>query len=279
MRSRATSSGAPPARAGRNRSGTSSSARGRVARRPSSTTGGFDADERFDLLQRLGVTVLCQAPTEYRLMAKLPTMARFDLSRAPPRRVGRRAAQSRGDQGVPRRLRPDRSTTATGRRRTRCSSRTRARWRSSLARWACRRRVTMSRDRRATEREPPVGTEGDIALRGRPPSLVPRLLERARGDERRASAGSGIVTGDRATRDEDGYLWFTGRADDVILSAALPDRALRGRERAPRAPGGCRERRGRQAGCRPRRDRQGIRRASIRASSPRTSSSASCRST
>jgi len=29
-----------------------------------------------------------------------------------------------------------------------------------------------------------------------------------------------LVTGDRATRDEDGYLWFTGRADDVILTAA-----------------------------------------------------------
>ena len=27
------------------------------------------------------------------------------------------------------------------------------------------------------------------------------------------------MTGDRATRDADGYLWFTGRADDVILSA------------------------------------------------------------
>jgi len=27
-------------------------------------------------------------------------------------------------------------------------------------------------------------------------------------------------TGDRAFRDEDGYLWFVGRADDVILSAA-----------------------------------------------------------
>jgi len=32
--------------------------------------------------------------------------------------------------------------------------------------------------------------------------------------------GDWYVTGDRAVRDEDGYLWFTGRADDVILSAA-----------------------------------------------------------
>lgn len=27
------------------------------------------------------------------------------------------------------------------------------------------------------------------------------------------------LTGDRATRDKDGYLWFVGRADDVINSA------------------------------------------------------------
>ncbi len=33
--------------------------------------GGFDAAERFGLLEQLGVTVLCQAPTEFRLMAKL----------------------------------------------------------------------------------------------------------------------------------------------------------------------------------------------------------------
>src|SRR5205085_606997 len=32
--------------------------------------------------------------------------------------------------------------------------------------------------------------------------------------------GDWYVTGDRATRDGDGYLWFTGRADDVINSAA-----------------------------------------------------------
>ena len=76
--------------------------------------------ERFELLERLEVTVLCQAPTEYRLMAKLDDL---DASRplAPaPRRLGGRAAQPRGDQGVPRRvrahdprrLRPDREHAA-----------------------------------------------------------------------------------------------------------------------------------------------------------------------
>ena len=40
-------------------------------------------------------------------------------------------------------------------------------------------------------------------------------------EERTAQAfrGDYYVTGDRAYRDEDGYLWFVSRADDVILSA------------------------------------------------------------
>ena len=39
--------------------------------------GGFDPMERLDLIERLGVTVLCQAPTEYRLMAKLDELERM----------------------------------------------------------------------------------------------------------------------------------------------------------------------------------------------------------
>jgi len=31
--------------------------------------------------------------------------------------------------------------------------------------------------------------------------------------------GDWYITGDRACKDEDGYFWFVGRADDVIISA------------------------------------------------------------
>jgi acetyl-CoA synthetase/medium-chain acyl-CoA synthetase len=62
------------------------------------------------------------------------------------------------------------------------------------------------------------GDVGDLALRGDPPSLFREYWKNP--DETGASRrGEWYVTGDRARRDEDGYLWFVGRADDVIISA------------------------------------------------------------
>jgi acyl-coenzyme A synthetase/AMP-(fatty) acid ligase len=59
---------------------------------------------------------------------------------------------------------------------------------------------------------------GDLALRGQPPSL---FLEYWKNPEETAACrrGEWYLTGDRARRDQDGYLWFVGRADDVIISA------------------------------------------------------------
>ena len=64
-----------------------------------------------------------------------------------------------------------------------------------------------------------VGEEGDIALRGDAPALFAGYWN-APEETAAVYRGEWYVTGDRAVRDEDGYLWFTGRADDVILSAA-----------------------------------------------------------
>jgi acyl-coenzyme A synthetase/AMP-(fatty) acid ligase len=62
------------------------------------------------------------------------------------------------------------------------------------------------------------GDVGDVALRGRVPSL---FQEYWRNPEETAACwrGEWYVTGDRAYHDDDGYLWFVGRADDVIISA------------------------------------------------------------
>jgi len=59
---------------------------------------------------------------------------------------------------------------------------------------------------------------GDIALHGRPPSLF-REYWHDEAATRGCRRGDWYVTGDRAWRDEDGYFWFVGRDDDVIISA------------------------------------------------------------
>jgi acetyl-CoA synthetase/medium-chain acyl-CoA synthetase len=62
------------------------------------------------------------------------------------------------------------------------------------------------------------GEVGDVALHGQPPSLF-RGYWKDDDASARCRRGDFYVTGDRAYRDEDGYFWFVGRADDVIISA------------------------------------------------------------
>ncbi len=67
----------------------------------------------------------------------------------------------------------------------------------------------------------PPGREGDLAVRVKP-RRPPGLFTEYRGDPERSARvfrGDWYLTGDRAQVDEDGYFWFVGRADDVILSA------------------------------------------------------------
>ncbi|MCG8400889.1 MAG: AMP-binding protein, partial [Firmicutes bacterium] len=66
----------------------------------------------------------------------------------------------------------------------------------------------------------PAGEEGQIAV-----SLEPRPVGLMKEYWRDPEAVSGAFragwyfTGDRAYSDEDGYLWFVGRSDDVILAS------------------------------------------------------------
>lgn len=63
--------------------------------------------------------------------------------------------------------------------------------------------------------------EGDIAVRVKPERPLGMFQEYWRNPDAMAQSfkGDWYLTGDRAYRDADGYFWFVGRADDVIISA------------------------------------------------------------
>jgi acetyl-CoA synthetase len=84
--------------------------------------------------------------------------------------------------------------------------------------------LAQGRDGRAAVRDGQVevvtgpSVSGELALRPGWPSMFRGYLH---DDERyrRCFAGGWYLTGDIARRDEDGWLWFVGRADDVIKTA------------------------------------------------------------
>ena len=180
--------------------------------------GGFDAEERFDLIERLGVTVLCQAPTEYRLMAKHPELERFSLG-------GVRHAVSAGEPLNPEVIEAFQVafglTIYDGYGQTENTLLV-ANVPEVEVKPGSMGRPTPGHEIAVIDEdgaEQPAGVEGEIALRGRPPSLFLRYWN-APEETTAVFRGEWYLTGDRGTRDEDGYLWFTARADDVILSSA-----------------------------------------------------------
>jgi len=63
-----------------------------------------------------------------------------------------------------------------------------------------------------------IGEVGDIAVHRETPALFKKYLN----DPERTNLqfrGDWYITGDRAYKDADGYFWFEGRGDDVIISS------------------------------------------------------------
>lgn len=66
------------------------------------------------------------------------------------------------------------------------------------------------------------GVEGDLALRSPNPQLMLgywKDAERTQASFRAGPDGVWYLTGDRAEKDAEGYLWYRGRSDDMINSA------------------------------------------------------------
>jgi acyl-coenzyme A synthetase/AMP-(fatty) acid ligase len=159
----------------------------------------FDPDQRLAILDQEPVAVLCMAPTEYRIIAK----------RAQPRPTNAlRGLVAAGEALNPEVLRA---------------------WREATGLWV---RDGYGQTETGQITGMPIDREAVPGSMGRPlpgvdawvddgelvldPATVPTFFRGYLGEE----APSGPWrTGDRVTRDEDGFLFFEGRADDVIISA------------------------------------------------------------
>ena len=162
----------------------------------------FDPHERIEMLGRERVDLLCMAPdrvprdrqARHAAAADRPARRRRRRRAARPRHAGRLA---RGHEPVdPRRLRPDGDRPADGHAARRPGP-------PRLDGRPAPRRAARRRRRRRAGRRPRVD-----------PDVLPALPRRAS----RAPDGP-WRTGDRVTRDEQGFLHFVGRTDDVIISA------------------------------------------------------------
>jgi acyl-coenzyme A synthetase/AMP-(fatty) acid ligase len=178
--------------------------------------GPFDPAERLDLIDRLGATILCQSPSDYGALAKLPRLGRFR-----PRTLRRLVSTGeflgedvvsvfeeawgltihdgygQGETNV-----IVANGVGTGHRP------------GSIGLPLPGIQASVIDDQ---GNELSAGIAGDLAVRGRPPALFTEYWA-APEETKAAFRGDWYVTGDVAASDEDGFLWLLGRAADVIES-------------------------------------------------------------
>jgi acyl-coenzyme A synthetase/AMP-(fatty) acid ligase len=162
--------------------------------------GRFDPAERLDFAEALGVNVLCQAPTEYRMLARrtalrpLPALRRMVSAGEPldPETIG----AFRAGMG----LEP-----ADGYGQTETGHVTANQVGEAV------RQGSMGRPLPGMETRI---VEGELQLRAASsPTFFSRYLDGERFE------GEWWPTGDLVREDKDGYLFFEGRGDDIILSS------------------------------------------------------------
>jgi acyl-coenzyme A synthetase/AMP-(fatty) acid ligase len=159
----------------------------------------FDPAERLDLLEREGVDVLCMAPTEYRVIAKRVALRRFPKLRA---------LVAAGEALNPEILEVWRA--ATGLEIRDGYGQTETGQMTGNLDDAPARAGSMGRAL------PGVKLWIDDGELVADPQTVPTFFLNYLGED----PPSGVWrTGDRVVQDDDGYLFFEGRTDDVIISA------------------------------------------------------------
>jgi len=175
----------------------------------------FDPDERLELLQRERVNVLCMAPTEYRVIAKRATLRPF---------AHLRAMVAAGEALNPEVLRAWRE--ATGLEIRDGYGQTEIGQTTGTPLGTPARPGSMGR---ALPGMSLTIVDGELTVD--PPSVPTFFLGYLGEHVRRGHNGTWQIadrasdrtrpwrTGDRVSEDEHGWLYFEGRADDVIVSA------------------------------------------------------------
>jgi acetyl-CoA synthetase len=179
--------------------------------------GRFHPEKQLQLLQDYQVNVLCCTPTEYRSMAKVKDLGKYDLSHL-------RSACSAGEalnSGV---IDTFKKTFGIqlkdGYGQTESTLLIGALVDDPVREGSMGRAILDDVVAVVDEDGKPVpdGTVGSIAVRRDFPALF-RGYYRQPDRYREAVRGGYFLTGDRAVRDSDHYFWFHGRRDDVIISS------------------------------------------------------------
>lgn len=173
--------------------------------------GGFEAEQHCELMQRLGVTILCQTPDEYRALAGLPEESRRGVRRlrhavAEGRMLGPDVVEAFQEAfGVPifaGYAPPESAILVANMPREGMRP-------GSIGRPLPGHEVIVID---AEGRERPLGVEGEIALWGRPASLFSGYWNAPTASDA-VFRGEWYLTGDRGTRADGGYLWLSVTSD------------------------------------------------------------------
>jgi medium-chain acyl-CoA synthetase len=181
--------------------------------------GRFDPKNELELLQRYKVTTFCAPPTEFRMLVK-EDLAKFQL---PALRHCTAAGEPLNPEVIEAWRQHFRITIHDGYGQTETTL-VAANIPGVDVRPGSMGRPFLGLDVRILDedlhecRTDQVGQIGVRVRPERPPSI---MLEYWKNPTENAAVhlGEFYLTGDQAYRDSDGYLWFVGRADDVITSA------------------------------------------------------------
>lgn len=179
--------------------------------------GPFDAETYLQMMEDEKINVLCCTPTEYRIMAKLDKLGSYDLS-------AMKSAVSAGEplnRPVIDAFREAfRIEVRDGYGQTEntllvCNVQGMEVKPGSMGRPTPGNQVDIVDESGSPA---PAGEVGDIAVHKDCPAL---FREYYLDPERTQAAfrGDWYITGDQAVKDEDGYFWFKGRSDDIIISS------------------------------------------------------------